>query len=306
VAISGATNGTFSNPTCGTNGAAYGLINGTDDCVRFSFTAWKGNQAWANVGGGSSAGGSTSTNAPPCAGFPGNTTGGYKTVCYQNTYAVTSGTYASGITATGTTGQTCTLNITGTNMTGIGTVALTGTNTIASGTAIAININTGGNGFTSAPASATAGNGTATCSGTAAISTTTAPAPLNRYSQNVYYCRNPAGCTTAGDWTQINNSASTLDGGSQDTDGTMWDYTIPNSAYFLVDQKNQALLNYILYILNNPQRGYQAAGWGFWEDIDLAEGLQINGFSWIPWVWGAASKFLSPLRRLRFSINYWL
>ena len=82
-----------------------------------------------------------------------------------------SGTYTSGITATGTTGQTCYLS--GLNGGGFVqnyiTVALTGTNTIASSTALTITGSTGA--FTSAPTSATAGSGTATCSGTAVIST---------------------------------------------------------------------------------------------------------------------------------------
>lgn len=84
---------------------------------------------------------------------------------------VGSGTYTSGITTTGTTGQTCALTaFNGTAGTGAAaTVALTGTNTIAGGTALVIT-NTGV-GYTAVSTSATAGNGTATCSGTAAITT---------------------------------------------------------------------------------------------------------------------------------------
>ena len=85
-----------------------------------------------------------------------------------------SGTYSSGGTITGSSGQTCTL--TAFNGSGAGataTVALTGTNTIASGTALTVTA--AGAGFTSAPTSATLGSGTATCSGTATISTTLAP-----------------------------------------------------------------------------------------------------------------------------------
>lgn len=90
---------------------------------------------------------------------------------YTQLTGMGSGTYTSGITATGTTGQTCTL----TAFNGSGgsaataTVALTGTNTIASSTPLVIT-NTG-YGYTGTSTSATAGNGTATCSGTATITT---------------------------------------------------------------------------------------------------------------------------------------
>lgn len=90
-----------------------------------------------------------------------------------------SGTYTSGITATGSTGQTCMLT-TFNNGGPLGTyalVALTGTNTIASGTALT-GISNNGAYFTGAPTSATASNGTATCSGTATISTTVGYKPV--------------------------------------------------------------------------------------------------------------------------------
>jgi hypothetical protein len=83
---------------------------------------------------------------------------------------IASGTYTSGITATGTIGQTCVLGtFNNGNTGGAATVALTGTNTIAGGTALVIT-NTGQS-STSAATSATASNGTATCSGTATVST---------------------------------------------------------------------------------------------------------------------------------------
>lgn len=86
------------------------------------------------------------------------------------TSSVLSGTYTSGITATGTVGQTCTLTaLNGGGSGATATVALTGTDTIAGSTALVITA--GGTGYGSAPTSATAGNGTATCSGTATIST---------------------------------------------------------------------------------------------------------------------------------------
>lgn len=86
---------------------------------------------------------------------------------------LSAGTYTSGITATGSTGQTCALTtFNGGGSAATATVALTGTNTIAGGTALVATAS--GSGFSSAPTSATAGNGTATCSGTATVSTTIA------------------------------------------------------------------------------------------------------------------------------------
>jgi hypothetical protein len=87
-----------------------------------------------------------------------------------------SGTYTSGITATGTAGQTC--QLTGFNGGGTGavaTVALTGTNTIAAGTALTFS--PAGSGFSSAPTSATAASLSATCTGTAVVATTLVSPP---------------------------------------------------------------------------------------------------------------------------------
>ena len=84
-------------------------------------------------------------------------------------YALASGTYTSGITATGTVGQTCSLTAFNHGSSARATVALTGLNTIAGGTSLVFaNL---GSGATAAPDSATAGNGSATCSGTATIAT---------------------------------------------------------------------------------------------------------------------------------------
>jgi len=90
---------------------------------------------------------------------------------------VASGTYTSGITATGTVGQTCALTSFNNSSTATATVALTGTNTIAGGTALAITSR--GTSATAAPTSATAGNGTATCSGTATIAAVLGGSPGN-------------------------------------------------------------------------------------------------------------------------------
>jgi hypothetical protein len=86
------------------------------------------------------------------------------------TVGISSGTYTSGITATGSIGQTCLLssfNGSGSGATGV--LYLNGTNTISGGNGISwTNF---GSGYTSAPTSATAASGTATCSGTATIAT---------------------------------------------------------------------------------------------------------------------------------------
>lgn len=88
---------------------------------------------------------------------------------------LSSGTYTSGGSISGTVNQTCTLTAfstpTVTNATA--TVALTGTNTIAGGTAIVVtNTGMGASGTALGSTSATLGSGTATCSGTAVIATT--------------------------------------------------------------------------------------------------------------------------------------
>jgi hypothetical protein len=96
---------------------------------------------------------------------------------YWNATGVASGTYSSGGTITGSTGQTCTLTSFNDSSTATATVALTGTNTIAASTALTITSR--GQGATAAPTTATLGNGTATCSGTATIATVLGGAPGN-------------------------------------------------------------------------------------------------------------------------------
>lgn len=99
---------------------------------------------------------------------------------------VHSGTYTSGITATGSAGQTCALtSLSGGGSAAAATVALTGTDAIAAGTALVITAV--GSGYTSSPTSATAGDGTATCSGTAVLVTyvTVAPSSGGFYFANL-------------------------------------------------------------------------------------------------------------------------
>lgn len=96
-----------------------------------------------------------------------------------------SGTYTSGITTTGTVGQTCILTITdGGGSSAAATVALTGSNTIAGGTALVVT--TPGTFYTFAPTTASVSAGTASaCSGTATVSTilTTTGLTLTGYSR---------------------------------------------------------------------------------------------------------------------------
>jgi trimeric autotransporter adhesin len=83
---------------------------------------------------------------------------------------IASGTYVSGGSITGTSGETCTLSSFNNDSSGAtATVTLTGDNTIASGTALAITA--GGVDATAAPTTARLSDGTATCSGTATVTT---------------------------------------------------------------------------------------------------------------------------------------
>lgn len=107
-----------------------------------------------------------------------------------------SGTYTSGITATGATGTTCTLSsFNGGGSGATATVFLTGTNTIAGGSALVVPYGVA-TGYTSAPTSATASNGTATCSGTAVVSTSIIP-PLRSRPWNPLKQGGPTMATTA-------------------------------------------------------------------------------------------------------------
>jgi hypothetical protein len=82
------------------------------------------------------------------------------------TQGILAGTYTSGITATGSSTQTCNLALGGG---ATATVALTGANTIAGGTALTI---TAAGNNTTVPTTATVTNGTAACTGTAVVSVT--------------------------------------------------------------------------------------------------------------------------------------
>jgi hypothetical protein len=84
-------------------------------------------------------------------------------------YALASGTYTSGITATGSVGETCKLSSFNHGSTATATVALTGHNAIAGGTALVFT--SFGSGATAASTTAAVSNGTAVCTGTAVVST---------------------------------------------------------------------------------------------------------------------------------------
>jgi hypothetical protein len=111
-------------------------------------------------------------NATGCPGGndPGDWTLQPATVSSPTSGAIYSGTYTSGISATGSVGQTCVLTaLNGGGTLATATVGLTGLNTIAPGTALVITA--AGSGYTSSPTTATVGNGSATCSGTPVLST---------------------------------------------------------------------------------------------------------------------------------------
>ena len=78
-------------------------------------------------------------------------------------------TYTSGITATGSAAQTCTLTFTGGTTQAVGTVKLSTTNTVATGSVVTFS--TVGTGYIAPPVTATASNGIATCSGTVVVAT---------------------------------------------------------------------------------------------------------------------------------------
>jgi hypothetical protein len=106
-------------------------------------------------------------------------------VIYQGSWytgQLQSGLYVAGITATGSTGQTCTLTGFNNGLTGAtATVALTGTNTIASSTPLVVTIAGSGGSSATPPTTATASNGTATCSGTATLSSVSIGAATNSF-----------------------------------------------------------------------------------------------------------------------------
>ena len=78
-------------------------------------------------------------------------------------------TYTSGITATGSAAQTCTLTFTGGTTQAVGTVKLSATNAVAAGSVVTFS--TVGTGYIAPPIAAAASNGTATCSGTVVVAT---------------------------------------------------------------------------------------------------------------------------------------
>jgi hypothetical protein len=93
---------------------------------------------------------------------------------YSYLGAISSGTYTSGIAATGTAGQTCNLTF---DNTGTATVALTGTNTINGGTALTI-LTRGTMLYQDAPVTATVSAGTASaCTGPATVAVAIAAPP---------------------------------------------------------------------------------------------------------------------------------
>jgi hypothetical protein len=91
---------------------------------------------------------------------------------------ITSGTYTSGGSITGSAAQTCSLTFASG---ATATVALTGTNVIAPGTSLTI---VAGGSQYGPPVSATLSNGTATCSGTAVVTTTLTPTGSPAYLIN--------------------------------------------------------------------------------------------------------------------------
>jgi hypothetical protein len=171
----GCTSSTGANITCAGTGS-FGSVSAKSDAGRFNVMAYgaTGNTRFFNdatIGAGSS------TLSSASAAFTPADTGKIVTL-YMGALYVTGGSYSSGIAATGSQFQTCTLTITGGGGSGAtATVALTGSNAIAASAPLIITAN--GSGFTSAPTAATVSNGSATCSGTATIATNVIPAAVN-------------------------------------------------------------------------------------------------------------------------------
>lgn len=106
------------------------------------------------------------------------------TVYLDGVSQVSTATYTSGGTITGTVGQTCNATFPGGTPSGTGSIALTGTNIIAGGTSFAITPPGVGH-YATAPTTATLSNGTASCSGTATVVTVLSPIKATIYKDAV-------------------------------------------------------------------------------------------------------------------------
>ena len=96
------------------------------------------------------------------------------TVYLDGVSQVSSASYSSGGTITGTVGQTCNATFIGGSSDGTASIALTGANVITGGTAFAI-APPGIGQYPTNPTTATLSSGTATCSGTATVVTVLSP-----------------------------------------------------------------------------------------------------------------------------------
>jgi len=158
------------NVAAGTNDATHVTLASSADCKTGSIV-----QMLNGNNGGVGNSGSTYGLVTGCASAVATVAGGWTVAGVAPTRKnIISATYTSGITAVGTTGQTCQITISGGTGNAQALVSLDATNHIASGTALT-SFYYPGDGFNSAPTSGSTSTGypgnAASCSGTATIST---------------------------------------------------------------------------------------------------------------------------------------
>ena len=122
---------------------------------------------------------SSGTTALTCTGGA-FTSGMNLAVVAMGDNAISNGTYTSGGSITGSSGQSCNLTF-ATPSGGVAATAkvyLTGSNVIAGGTQLIFTPSTMGSKYTSAPTTATFSSGTATCSGSPTLATSIYPLPV--------------------------------------------------------------------------------------------------------------------------------
>jgi len=203
-------------------------------------------------------------------------------LAYRAQLGVATATYVSGISASGTAGQTCTVTILNYSGGGqaTGTVALTGTNTIASGTPIAIA--SPGYGYNGAPVSAHSGSGTASCSGNVTNTSTVNTSGDNPYWDDLtgYMPSDPI------------SYKHLFDGGNNQGGDEFYESFNSAAMNFLVDQENQSLLNIVTYSIDGLERGI---GVNFDSNENAGFTTSFIDASWaMAWDFIAGWPFLSP------------
>jgi hypothetical protein len=180
---------------------------------------------------------------------------------------INSGTYSSGGTISGSTGQTCFWYDSSGGA--YGTIALTGTNTISSGTGLRVIY--GGSGYTSALTSVSLYSVTATCSGAATVATTIGGPSNNGYAgyevESYPYGSNPiTGGQHVGSFICLKSTASSV---SLNTTGTA------ETATGAIRQSGAWIIN----ALNSLNRIHDLQMYGCGEGLKVTGSWFGNGFS---------------------------